>query len=451
MSGRRNRKKEVDRIDVDWLLGKSASLPVRRFSRFRHFLLFLLCILAAVWSWPYASKLWLNWEWQQQLANPAGKPSEDVLPILLALNELNPDRSDEIVHQLGSTEPRNRAMAFHLLEQRIQQWNGTKKPTASELITVIDALGSDQIRLPEAKNLRGTLAEQLRPLVHRDLPDSSRLLASLDAIIAQTEPSASVTNTVATIVPAPKSPMAATQFRISDNELAAENPMDPPSIRPLPSSRPSADRTPMESGTVLTSMRTLTDQAESTTVSQLPNLNISIPRTVPKGMVVQTPVVSSEPVVPMVVRFTSMSNDTPESTVTRGFEKRTLEELLPFLTSSQSSFVQQASNELLRRGMTQSQLEMAIALAQGDVEQRLKAMETIVRDPRLNAIPWLVWMAESADRSIRRRAVVLLGSMTDPDAKRKLRLLQAREPDSAIADLISQVLLASGTASIRVR
>lgn len=215
------------------------------------------------------------------------------------------------------------------------------------------------------------------------------------------------------------------------------------------------ETTAMGSGPVLTSMRTLIDQAETTTVSQLPNLNISIPRTISKSMVVQTPAVSSESVAAMEPSTAIVNRDLHESTVIRtiqrDFEKKTLEELLPFLSSSQSSFVQQASNELLRRGMTQPQLETAISLAQGDIEQRLLAMEAIVRDPRLNAIPWLVWMAESADRSVRRRAIVLLGSMTDPDAKRKLRILQAREPDSAIADQISQVLLASGTASISVR
>lgn len=41
--------------------------------------------------------------------------------------------------------------------------------------------------------------------------------------------------------------------------------------------------------------------------------------------------------------------------------------------------------------------------------------------------------------------------MTDPEAMRKLRILQSREPDSTIADQISQVLLASGTASLSFR
>ena len=135
-----------------------------------------------------------------------------------------------------------------------------------------------------------------------------------------------------------------------------------------------------------------------------------------------------------------------------GIDKRTLENLMPLLTSSQPRIVKQAFNELVRRGMTPSHLELAIELAQGNVEQRLKAMETIARDPGFHdRITWLVWIAESADRNVRRRAVSLLGSMTDPEAMRKLRILQSREPDSTIADQISQVLLASGTASLSFR
>ena len=134
-----------------------------------------------------------------------------------------------------------------------------------------------------------------------------------------------------------------------------------------------------------------------------------------------------------------------------GIEKLNLEGLLPLLTSAQTRIVQQAIIELGRRGMTTSQLEIAMTLAQGDVEQRLTALETIAKDPDFDAIPWLAWMAAGADRTVRLRAVVLLGSMTNPDAIRKLRILKSREPDGAVAEKISQVLLASGTAFNSIR
>ena len=413
MSGRRTGKKEVVRIDVDWLLSESATPSDRDFSWFRRIFVALVCILIAVWSWPYASKEWLKREWQQQLAHISGQHSEDVLPILLALRELNPSRTFEMVQELGSADSNKRSIAFHLLEQRIRQWSGTIPPTASEITELIDSLNSEHIRLPESIQLRGQLAAQIRPLIRRDVPDASKLLVFIDAMIIQSEPS-------------------------RDSATAAE-------------SVPKITKTDVDAMAVSNS-GTLTDHAATTTVSQLPNLNISIPRTVAKTIMVQMPSVGAEPVEANVSMRNRVAYDNQEITMISGIDKRTLESLMPLLTSSQTRIVQQAFNELVRRGMTPSHLEMAIELAQGDVEQRLKAMEKIARDSSFHdRIAWLVWMAESADRNVRRRAVALLGSMTDPEAMRKLRILQSRESDSAIADQISQVLLASGTASISFR
>ena len=328
MSGRRNGKNEVVRIDVDWLLSESTNPSDRDFSWFRRIFISLICILVSVWSWPYASKEWLKWEWQQQLAHISGQHAEDVMPILLALHELNPNRT------------------FEMKE-------------------LIDSLNSEHIRLPESILLRGQLAAQIRPLIRKDVP---------------------------------------------------------------------------------------ADEAATKTVSQLPNLNISIPRTVAKAIIVQTPSVGGEPVEANVPLEDKVNYESQEFTMISGIDKRTLENLMPLLTSSQPRIVKQAFNELVRRGMTPSHLELAIELAQGNVEQRLKTMETIARDPGFHdRITWLVWIAESADRNVRRRAVSLLGSMTDPEAMRKLRILQSREPDSTIAEQISQVLLASGTASLSFR
>ncbi len=421
MPGRRNGKKEVVRIDVDWLLSESTNQSNRDFSWFRHLLFALVCILVAVWSWPYASKEWLKWEWQQQLAHISRQHSENVLPILLALHELNPSRTFEMVQELGSAESSKRTIAFHLLEQRIQQWSGTIRPTVSEMTELIESLKSDHIHSPESILLRGQLAAQIRPLIRNDIPDASKLIASIDAMIIQSEPS-NVSASAAESVPT-----------ISKSELVM------PTIPTFSNSG------------------TQKDQA-ATTVSHLPNMNISIPRTVAKTIMVQMPSVGAEPAeanIPLQGNLrlqAKLASETQEFTMISGIDKRTLENLMPLLTSSQTRIVRQAFNELVRRGMTPSHLEMAIDLAQGNVEQRLMAMDTIARDPSFHdRIPWLVWMAESADRNVRRRAVALLGSMTDPEAMRKLRILQSREPDSTIADQISQVLLASGTASISFR
>ena len=95
--------------------------------------------------------------------------------------------------------------------------------------------------------------------------------------------------------------------------------------------------------------------------------------------------------------------------------------------------------------MSTPQLELAIDLAQGNIEQRTTAMDRLVRDQDIDPIPWLVWMAEQSDIKVRRKAVSLLALMSNPNAIHTLRMLKLREPDSAIAEQISQVLLAFGS------
>lgn len=135
----------------------------------------------------------------------------------------------------------------------------------------------------------------------------------------------------------------------------------------------------------------------------------------------------------------------------QGIEKRPLEDILRLLASAQPKIAVSASNELLRRGMTNQQLEIAVALAQGDVQARSEAMDQLVRDANFDTVPWLVWMAEQADPKVRRKAIAMLGSMSSTEAMRKLRLLKIRESDSSIADQINQVLLATGTPSSNFR
>ena len=380
MLGTRNRREEVVRIDVDWLLGETTKNLPRDFSWFKRIIVCLACVSVVVWSWPYASRAWLKWEWQQQLAQLTGKQSEDVLPIMLALKELNPAGDDASSVPLSNELP-------------------SSDPTPS-------------------------IAKSL------------------------TEPAIEV-NKIARVGPT----RPATRMRINDSGLSDVDALDPPSMRQLQYMAPIVESQPIEMAPIPTSMRTPRDQAATTVVPQLPNLSLTIPRTITKAIVVPAPSVSPESVTEeLMPNGANVALETPEPSVIRGIEKLPLEHLLILLTSSQTRIVQQTFNELVRRGMRPPQLEIAVALAQGDVEQRLKAMDTIARDPKFeDSIKWLVWMADNADLSVRRRAVVLLGSMTNPEAMLKLRLLLRREPDSAIAALINQVLLASGTASNSVR
>ncbi len=271
MAGRKNGNKELVQIDADWLLGESMDRPLPRRSWFLRIVLLLGFVVAVVWSCPYVPRQWLPWDWKQQLSRPENNSSEELLPSLLALNDLDLKHSESAIQQLASA-----------------------------------------------------------------------------------------------------------------------------GITPL---------------------------------SQSSKLHPNTPNDIFRS---QKPAIES---IPENQAFTTI----------RGIEKLPIEKLFPLLSSTLPKIVQEASKELVRRGMSTPQLELAIDLAQGNIEQRTMAMDRLVRDQDIDPIPWLVWMAEQSEIQVRRKAVSLLGLMSNPNAIHTLRMLELREPDSAIVEQISQVLLAFGS------
>ena len=271
MAGRKNGNKELVQIDADWLLGESMDRPLPRRSWFLRIVLLLGFVVAAVWSGPYVPRQWLPLDRKQQLSRPENNSSEELLPSLLALNELDPKHSETAIQQLASA-------GITLLSQ----------------------------------------SSKLHPNTPNDIFRSQK-----------------------------------------------------PDIESIPSNQ--------------------------------------------------------------------------ALTTIRGIEKLPIEKLFPLLSSTLPKIVQEASKELVQRGMSTPQLELAIDLAQGNIEQRTMAMDRLVRDQDIDPIPWLVWMAEQSDIQVRRKAVSLLGLTSNPNAIHTLRMLELREPDSAIVEQISQVLLAFGS------
>jgi hypothetical protein len=461
MFGKRNHKDDAVRIDADWLLGKPIHRSVHTFPWFGRISISLVCILLIVWSWPHASRLWLNWELHRQLAGTMDHGPEDVLPIMLAMHDLDPSNTQEWVEQLASADVHKRSTAQHLLEQKIKHWNQSPKIPASEIAALIDLLNSDRVASKDAQSkdvmlLRAQLASQLRPLITSDLPDATRLIASIESMLIQGDPASQLRSGADQTKPISSTiPVIATKTRISDSGTVSDR-TGTVSDRTVQFSNtgyaqsppPGLARTDV-SGPVLTSMRTLTDQASTTSTSTHSNPSLSIPRTVPSAVIRLSDAVAQPMEEPPPVVVNQAHQQEPSSI--SGIEKLEMERLLPLLNSSQTRIERQAFNELVRRNVPQANIELAIVMAQGATEEKLKAMESIARDTMIDAIPWLDWMAGNADPIVRRRAIALLGSMSNPDAMRRLRVLQSREPDHAISDQINQVLLASGTASKSVR
>jgi HEAT repeat protein len=127
-----------------------------------------------------------------------------------------------------------------------------------------------------------------------------------------------------------------------------------------------------------------------------------------------------------------------------GIDRQKTEDLIALLGSVRAKVASAAIYELERRGMTATQLEIAVDLARGNSEARLGALERLIHQEEFDPTPWLGWIAADRDRDVRYRAVSILGSLNSNSSRTKLRLLLARERDEEITRHIQQILL-SGT------
>ncbi len=101
-------------------------------------------------------------------------------------------------------------------------------------------------------------------------------------------------------------------------------------------------------------------------------------------------------------------------------------------------------HELRRRKMSEEQIQLALELVSGTVEQRLSALDRLVSEQSIAPVPWLAWMAEDQDRQVRERAIRILGSVDHDDSRREMRLLMNREKDEGLRSLLRQLCAASG-------
>ena len=467
MFGRWKQNSERVQIDADWLLGETSGPATSRKGDAKprggvlSTLVLLSLVATAVSLWPVASKSWLRWEWSKQLVQSTNKSSEDVLPILLALNDLSPDHSIALVSQLASEDVDKRLVAYHLLQKRIERWENGPRPNPSELTAFTNSLDTMPLGNLDSIMLRAQIAARVLRFTGRDTNNSSKLRTTLDQMIA-----AAASKADETLVDRPalslskQTSIAETglvRARISDMSRLTESEV-PKITVPEVASSPVAPRIAAKE------IGAFESSNASVPLNTVPLNTMKIPvqpqPTVPViAETRSTPVNWRAPSVPPPLLETSQKFDTAPLTAEnveppiaiQGIEKRPLEDILRLLASAQPKIAVSASNELLRRGMTNQQLEIAVALAQGDVQARSEAMDQLVRDANFDTVPWLVWMAEQADPKVRRKAIAMLGSMSSTEAMRKLRLLKIRESDSSIADQINQVLLATGTPSSNFR
>jgi len=195
-------------------------------------------------------------------------------------------------------------------------------------------------------------------------------------------------------------------------------------------------------------MQTIDDTAEVPTAAE-PTAAVIPPQeaTGPKLVVRSTAPVAAgkrpEQAIHHVATNNDQTSDQADANVRR-IDKAPLQtfstrSVIGLLASNQAASRDQAVEELVRRGLSNEEIRIANQLAAPQVEVRLGLLDSIVRRSDLDPRPWLLWLAEDANREVRVRAVTALEAMNDTAVTATLRKRLSVEDDPTVIALLRQL------------
>ena len=116
-------------------------------------------------------------------------------------------------------------------------------------------------------------------------------------------------------------------------------------------------------------------------------------------------------------------------------------ELIRGLNSENDARAEAAEAELIGRGFTEAQLELARKLYDPDAAVRKKLVQELPGLQGVDTVPWLMELCRDADAEVRLGAIALLATSSDPAVLDEVERIAGRDVDSGIrriADRIGQ-------------
>ncbi len=441
-----------------------------------------LCLIGACiggGAWYYGRLRLVNY-YSQQLSSPDSKA--DALAAINGLLKLDADAIFEIVNAIESADDDAAMLAFGAIDQKLSQWESLD---ASEQLRLMRNLAGRLEQLPESISkdrhiLAGALASRMLSFTLRnsELSDPN-MRAACQNILLRMGRSALIKDD-----PASRPMVSPTEQLVSQGAgkiMALSSP--PPPLPPEKKTTSQGASNVMHLSDVTTSPTAMEALNDSVISSVADAKNPAFPRDPARQLVHQSAAPESdtadqEPVLtrgpsthpatlaltpgsPNTTSFTVQRYQTPRNAAEEPSEPDKIRlstgdelplarigsiadsELLKLLSHPRPRVSQVAALELRKRGMNDQLLQMAGELAAGTAEMRMRILDDIVRVSGIDPRPWLLWMAQDGEPSVRRKAVSMLASLSDTNVNRQLRLLLNRERDEEVAQALRQALVSS--------
>lgn len=114
--------------------------------------------------------------------------------------------------------------------------------------------------------------------------------------------------------------------------------------------------------------------------------------------------------------------------------------VIALLSSRHTAERDQATEELMQRGLSEEEIRIASQLAATQTEVRHGLLDSIIMRKDIDSRPWLLWLAEDPDRDLRSRAIDALSRVDDEAIRASLRKRLMTEADPAISERIRQIV-----------
>jgi hypothetical protein len=455
-------------IDAQWLLGPSTpSAPTPRRHVFGS-ILAILTLFAGVGAVAYYWESWshqvLRWQWERNLA--AQETDLDTIAALVSLADCVDNATVLLIEQLQSTDPTRRSVAFQVLKGHCES-EVFRKLDPIQQQTVVEAL--ERLQPPDSDSImmRGWIAarlmasltpdhptdidlrQRLSPLLDRaSNPNRGQTVANAPSLllrgVSDPKPSEAMVSKPA-IPPLPTSPLPLSPPPEIAPPPKIASPLAMPSLQAMPAA--DTESLPKKNNRIIPNE--LREEREPTRI-RIANETKVRPITGPAS-ISGAASISGQPTMSLSDRVDTTPEPQKISMLIKVRQERPVEDLLRALEEEPDQEVGQIIEELEANGFSESHVELAMALARGESQERQQALDALTGDPSINPIPWLVWMTESSDLPTKMKAIAMLGSTSDAEAVRYLRLIQQRESDPHIAAQIQQALLATSASRVKTR
>ena len=124
-------------------------------------------------------------------------------------------------------------------------------------------------------------------------------------------------------------------------------------------------------------------------------------------------------------------------------------EVMRKLVGDNESLVREAVDELYRRGFQPKHFRLAELLVDPNTQVRLQFVRNVPQMPGVDSRPWLLWLSHDQDPTVRKAAVIVLATSTDPALQQRVRELERDETDDEVLEVVRQILNRQRTNAIR--